>query len=277
MPEKDKQTSVYVDDVHFKGVDCLHVVDKCIGWSEATTLQSRKLSDQAIAFTRIWVHRHGVPRRVYGDAKYAKGDFKAMFTAMGIEFVPIAANDHEANGTMESANRVLRNFVRCERSCKAEADIAAILEEAVYGKNMCKGSKLASYFELLYSRRPRVMNGVEVRSSPAITIEEHVKDVAKRGLQRMQTENTRDTPKVQKGDWVYFWRDLHRWIGPARVVGVQDSVITLVHDELTKNSSLNYVQKTVPPVLDIHEVEEAPQQLLPQYRIYSGYRSACKA
>ncbi len=65
------------------------------------------------------------------------------------------------------------------------------------------------------------------------------------------------------GDYVYFWRDKSRWLGPARVVEISDHVVTLVHDEQTKTSSLNRVQQTFPPlediVLDDEDAATAPE------------------
>ncbi len=53
------------------------------------------------------------------------------------------------------------------------------------------------------------------------------------------------------GDFVYFSRDNTRWPGPARVVGISDHILTLVHDEKTVTSSLNRVRITQPPLEDL--------------------------
>ncbi len=37
-------------------------------------------------------------------------------------------------------------------------------------------------------------------------------------------------------------------MGPAEVVSIRDGVVTLVHNERTKTSSLNRIQKTQPPL-----------------------------
>ncbi len=174
LPVSEKQTVVAVDVIFLEGVPCLHVVDKCTGWSETAVLRSRNMSQQVSEFMRIQPHRHGNPEVIYGDREYLNLDFKNMCNDISARFVPLAANDHEANGTVERANRTLRNFFRRIRAENQKSAVADILSEATYGKNICIGSKIASSFELLYGRKPRIMDQPR---SPAVTVDDHVKHV----------------------------------------------------------------------------------------------------
>ena len=189
LPEREPQVSVCLDDVYFEGVPCLHVMDKCTQWSEASVLRSRKLSIQAEVFIRIQILRHGVPQKITGDNEFSKGDFKAMCDEYGIIFNAVAANDHEANGLIERGNRTLRNFFRRIRADKPKSNVSEILAEATFGKNICKGEKLASSFELLYGRKPHIMGEIELLSKSPISIADHVKDVTRRRLNTMLRKN----------------------------------------------------------------------------------------
>ncbi len=230
-PETEKQTAVALDVVFFEGVPCLHVVDKCTEWSEAAVLRSRAMSEQLAAFQRIQVLRHGNPQRIYGDREYLNRDFTSMCSGISAEFIPVAANDHEANGTIERANRTLRNFFMRTRAENQKSSIGDILAEATFGKNICVGSKAASSFDLLYGHKPRLMDSALQPHSPPVSISEHVKKVASQRINRMLRSNIRRTDPVKVGDYVYYWRDNARWLGPARVVDISDHIVTVIHDE----------------------------------------------
>ncbi len=174
-----------------------------------------------------------------------------MCSGISAQFFPVAANDHEANGTIERANRTLRNFFMRIRAENQKSSVGEILAEATFGKNICVGSKTASSFELLYGRKPRLLDSSSQPHSPPVTISEHVKAVANQRINRMLRSNIRRTDPVKVGDYVYYWRDNVRWLGPARVVDVSDHIVTVIHDEKVKTSSLNRVQKTRPPLDDI--------------------------
>lgn len=86
---------------------------------------------------------------------------------------PSAAEDHESNGAIESANAALRIFVNRISSMNKKSPIANILAEATYGKSIYNGSKLASSFELLYSMKPPIMGNIKDRTR-IVTLAENV-------------------------------------------------------------------------------------------------------
>ena len=259
LPVKEVQSSLAIDCVYFEGVPCLHVLDKCTQWSEASVLRTRKLQHQAEVFTRIQIHRHGTPRVVTADNEYNKGAFKRMLDNFDIAFSPIAANDHEANGQVERGNRTLRSFFRRVRSEMPQASVSEILSGALFGKNICKGQKIASSFELLYQRKPRTIGELELISDTPVSISEHIRDATNRRLSTMIRKQARFSPKIKPGDYVFFWRDGKRWMGPGKVVKIEGNLVTLVHDERTKTSSLNRVRKTQPPIEVINDILDFEQ------------------
>lgn len=114
----------------------------------------RSLPEQIAAFQRIQVLRHGPSKIIYGDNEDNKEPFKTFCKDFGGRFAPIPANDHQANGTIEGANRFLKAYFRRVRSADKKSSIAMLFAEATYAKNICVGSKGASAFQLLYGRSP---------------------------------------------------------------------------------------------------------------------------
>lgn len=238
-PARYKQTYVSIDVVFIEGVPIMHVVDKCIGYSETGILRRRALDAQLATFLDIWIYRHGIPLTIHADREYFKGVFYSFCSENGITLAEHAANDHEANGTVERANRTLKSFFRRIRSDKPKSSVSEILREATYAKNICKGSKLASSFELLYCQKPRIIAEHDVVRETAITLDEHVADVAKKRVNDMVNSKPRKLPTISVGDYAFFWRDDKRWIGPGKVVHVGNVVVKIVYGEKTWTSSRN--------------------------------------
>ncbi len=55
----------------------------------------------------------------------------------------------------------------------------------------------------------------------------------------------RQTIKLVPGDYVYFWRDQFRWIGPARVAAIQEALSTSFATNGTKTADILRVRKTI--------------------------------
>lgn len=218
IPEQRKHTAASLDIVFLEGVPVMHAVGKCIEWSETSILKNRTLVEQVSTFCKIWVYRHGLPTKTPADREYFKGSSAKFCRDHDIELVELAANDHEANGTVERANRTLRIFFRRLRSEQQKTVLSKTLSEATYAKNIYKGSKMASSFQLLYGQPPRIMTDQDIFKIPAVKMAERVQDVAKKRLGKLVESKQRRQPEVSIGDYVYFWRDKLRWKGPARVV-----------------------------------------------------------
>lgn len=105
---------------------------------------------QVAAFKKIQLQRHGIPKSIRCDREYNKGAFQTMCEDNGIKLVPSGANDHEANGSIEAANRVLRQHFNRLASMNKKASASELLQEATYAKNITKNNKLASSYELLW-------------------------------------------------------------------------------------------------------------------------------
>lgn len=70
-----------------------------------------------------------------------------------------------------------------------------------------RGSNLASSFEMIYGRSPRLY-GVDNISRMALpTVEDHKTHVARRLIDAILRLNARDPEKARVGDEVYIWRD----------------------------------------------------------------------
>ncbi len=129
------------------------------------------------------------------------------------EFIPEAANDHEANGSVERANQTLRNFFRRVRAGDQKAPVEDILSQATYAENICAGTEAASSFKLLYGRKPRIL------------------DKNPHGSRRRR-RRTRQKGRQSRLEW-----------HAALERPIFDHVVTPVHGQVTKTSSLNRIQK----------------------------------
>eukprot|EP00171_Calliarthron_tuberculosum_P023073 IDg23073t1 len=255
-PSNVKQADVSLDIMYFEGVPCLHVVCKATTWSETCALPSRRLSDQISAFKRVWLYRHGPPETIQADNEYNKQTFLDLCKDIGARFIITATEDHQANGAVESANRTLRSYLRRLRATNHNYSITELLAEATYGKNLNVGKKRACAFELLYEKKPRVLPQY-IQGRKITSVSDQAEHASNQRLNRLLRENIRSVPQFNLGDFVFYWRDKKRWIGPARVIKIEDSVVTLVHGERTVTSSLNKIMKTVPPIqLDFGEISD---------------------
>ena len=263
IPERRKQTAVSLDVVFFEGIPVMHAVDKCIGWSETSVLRNRSHQEQVSTFSKIWIHRHGIPKKIHADREYFRGKFADFCSENGIELLELAANDHEANGIVERANRTLRSFFRRLRSEKQKLSVTCVLSEATYAKNICKGSRLTSSSQLLYGQHPRILAEHDILNTPVITLEEHVKNTAKNRMNKLINTRPRKKAVINVGDFIFYWRDKQRWLGPARVVEVDEQILKFVHDDQILTSSFNRVQKTIPPPYFNAEEDEEDIPTLP--------------
>lgn len=84
----------------------------------------------------------------HADREYIKGAFQAFCRDKEITLMGLAAEDNEANGLVERGNRALRSVFRRLRAEKSKDPLSVIIPEATYARNICKGSKRASSFEL---------------------------------------------------------------------------------------------------------------------------------
>lgn len=252
-PKTEKQSHVLVDILNLEGFNFLHVVDRATGWSELGLLRRKLLKEQIRVFRAIQLHRHGPPLTITGDQEYNKVEIKSFCNEIGAQLVPTSANDHEANGSVESANRIVRSYFNRLRSVDKKTSAIDLASEATYGKNICKGNKIASSYELMYGKAPRILDGYDNHERMPATIEEHAQETANRRLKRMLQANIRDMPNIKVGDIVHFWRDNAKWIGPAKVVEIDKTSVTVEHNNQLKTSSLNRVRKWMPMPYSLDE------------------------
>ena len=130
--------------INIEGYNFLHVVDKGTGWSELGLIRRKLLKEQIKVFRAIQIYRHGLPTSITGDQEYNKKEFKEFCSNIAVELISTPAYDHEANGTIESANRTIRSYFNRLRAVDKKTATADLVAEAAYGKNICKGSKLAT-------------------------------------------------------------------------------------------------------------------------------------
>lgn len=153
--------------------------------------------------------RHGSPKTIRCDREYVyvNSQLAVFCPETGTERIHVAANDHEANGLIENANRTHPSFHDRLGLCVQRSAGKTIVAEAVFGKNISVASKKGSAFELLYGRRPRLVPAIESHLPPTITIGDDVQHVARRRLRKMLRTPNDKKYKIRLEDSVAIWRD----------------------------------------------------------------------
>lgn len=57
----------------------------------------------------------------------------------------------------------------------------------------------------------------------------------------MLRTNIRPEPAIESGDYVYYWSDTERCLGPGRVIRVENNIVHIDHVVGMKTSSINRV------------------------------------
>ena len=238
-PSTEPQANISIDVVHLGGKNFIHAVDECTSWSEVGHISSKAMDVQIRVLYRMQHLRHGPPKTIRCDNEYNNKDFQAFCATNETQLIPVAADDHEANGLVENANRTLRSFYDRFRCCDKKSTAEAVVAEAVYGKNISLGSRNVSAFELLYSRRPPLLPALRDHLPPPMSIEENSKNVARRRVNKMLRTQVRKQQEINVGDTVAIWRDASGWIAPARVTKITPYYYEVTHNGRVKTSGIN--------------------------------------
>lgn len=238
-PTDRPQALVSIDVIKLEGKDILHSVDECTSLSEAAHIFSKSMECQSKVFYNMHVLRHGPPLSIRCDNKYNNGPFADFCKTMDIALLPMASNDHEDNGLIENANRILRRCFNRIRSCDQSSSCEAVVAEAVFGKNVIIGSNQASVFELLYQRRPPIIPELDANLPPSVSVHDHVQQLDRRRLLKMLRSRTYEPENFQVDDRVAIYRDGSGWLRPARVVEVTPHYVIVKHNGRRKSSGLN--------------------------------------
>lgn len=80
-----------------------------------------------------------------------------------------------------------------------------------------------------------------------VTLVEHVKKQTQSIPCRMKRAGARNQPNTKVGNYVYFWREKNKCLGPSKVTCVDDNIITVLQNGIEKKTSLNRVLPTQIP------------------------------
>ena len=136
--EVQRHISLYL--VHTEENNFIHVVDHCTGWSEAGYVNRKSMDVQIRVLTQIQLIRHGCPTTIQCDREYDNVEFKKLCASSSNRLNFVAANDHEANGLIENANRTLRSFFNRLRLFDRRSTTTDLVAEALFGKDVSLGS-----------------------------------------------------------------------------------------------------------------------------------------
>lgn len=208
----------------------MHCVDQATRWSEVHRVTRKDLHEQVRIFNLIQINRHGWPQSVTADDEYAKGAFKAFCLTEGIELIITPAHSHQSNGLIERENRILRDYFKKQRAVDKRSPVDDLVQAAAYGRNVNRGAYLASPFEFLYRRAPRLSSSTPPIRSVIPTLTANNEHVIKKRIGLMCRSNIRKHPEAHVGEEFYFWRDNVGWCGPAVVIALSSHEVTVIHN-----------------------------------------------
>jgi hypothetical protein len=150
----EKGDKICIDIVFFEGIPHLHAEDKISAFSACVRLKDRSMATQTETLKALWIERYGKPKRITADSEYDKPLFYEFCSKYGIALSIVATEAHNQNGIIEAMNRVLRMFFRRIRLSEPHLTLEQVVENAVFGKNCCNGSKGATSYELWLENPP---------------------------------------------------------------------------------------------------------------------------
>lgn len=120
--------------------------------------------------------------------------------------------------------------------------------ESTYGKNLIRGSKLASAFELLYAVQPRSLERIDSLMPPPISISTRAAYTACDRVSLMLQEPPREmrTHGIISRPPSYFRRNGEGWLGPSKILKITKHNVILSHNGHTETSAFNRVQQILP-------------------------------
>jgi hypothetical protein len=116
------------------------------------------------------------------------------------------------------------------RLSEPQLNLAQVVENAVFGKNCCTGSKGATSYELWLEKLPR-SNEMVLPIRAAFSAKQ-----ARAKVFRALKSGYRDHIEVRTGQYVRFFRDKKGWSTPCLVVSVDKNMITVVHNNTHKTA-----------------------------------------
>jgi Reverse transcriptase (RNA-dependent DNA polymerase) len=236
-----KGEELCIDIIYLEGVPHLHAEDKYTAFSACSKLANRLLSEQISTLSNIWITPHGAPKRITADSEYDKAEFRAFCDKIGCGLIITATEAHHQNGTIEAGNRILRMFYRRIRMAERQLTPLQAINNAVYGKNCCTGSKGSSSYELWFGNSP------QVSEIPSTLTAAYDAKQARMRLFRAIKPGHRGYEDVRVGEYVQFFREKRGWSTPCLVVSVSRNIVTVIHNNLHKTAARSSIAPCDPP------------------------------
>lgn len=230
---EENQPHLTIDVSHLEGNYYLQIIDPVSGWSVVGLSRRRDLEEQIRMLSSIQRNRHGIPQTIFCDREFNKGVFQILCNYRNIRLIQVPAGAHECHRAVERSKLTLRSFLDRPRICHQKSPAASVAQEATFEKNINRGNRLASLFELIYSHSPRPSGILPPHETPTVKILDHNARLAHRNILAMLRTNIRDPYIRHVCDEVFIWRDNIGWLGPAPVTKVDVHSIEVLHNGRT--------------------------------------------
>lgn len=118
-----------------------------------------------------------------------------------------------------SSKVTIPHSVLSSTACESrDPQLNEFFAKVLYANNISLGSKNASTFELLYSRRPRHPSAYDNEAGDSTDVHDHAADVEKRLIKKMLRAPIYNQDIINICDTVSIWRDASGCLAPAALL-----------------------------------------------------------
>lgn len=215
--------TIYV--VFFESKAFPHVIDNQVRSSEIRLLRTKRLKDQIARHKQIQLFRHVLPQELQADHTFNKEPVKSDCRLLNISFRETAANHHEGNAIIESANISLRRYFNRLKIIKTRVGVIQNVAAVTYHGNIARGHKVALLIKLFFNRSPFL----STRCNPSTHGSAEQIDISskRRQLSTALNANIRKAPSLKVEDFFVVWRDKNGWTALGMVCQVYKRTVTV--------------------------------------------------
>ena len=241
---------VTVDIFFHKNIPIIHLCDAATRFSRASVIRSKHRDVVIEAIIVLWISLFGPPQKILTDngGEFSSHDFREMGAKLNTVVMSTATESPWSNGINERHHSILTHMlnrlleehnielqVALAWSCAAKNALANVYgyspNQLLYGHNPNFPSALNNELPALETNTNSeiIFNNMKAMATAR---EAFIKAESSEKLKRALKHKIRTTSAMdyQIGEEVYYKRNnTDRWIGPARIIGIDGKNILIKH------------------------------------------------
>ncbi len=241
---------VAMDIKEVKGFKILHLIDHATRYSVAARLKSKESSEIINVIFRFWITYFGAAKTFFSDngGEFNNENFRDMAQNLNIIVRNTAAQSPWSNGLNERHNAILGEMIlKTMEDTGCDMDVA--IAWATSAKNSLHNNNGFSPNQLVFgfnpnlpsvlTNQPPALEGTSTSERVAMNLNamhaarrSFIENESAEKLRRAYRHQIRDNKlqDYQNGDLVLYKRnESDRWMGPGRVLGLENKQINIKH------------------------------------------------